>query len=136
MGMFNDTFTIFSGGHQLAVSSRGIAWKADLDRLRNPEDYGTRANTSWLHDRYPGIISQPDGVHDERFAVWMRPSALPNIRKKYGILRANLRTGQIITVRLGLNFLADSPHLEKRIGFTTLTNWGGTDNSLAVILLA
>jgi len=136
--MFNDTFSTSLEGstETLRLELRGTAWPSDLKQFKNPEDRKTRKDTSWLSDRYPTIIKDTEDVRNERFAVWMRPSAFANVRRPYGHLQQSLRKGDKVVIEIDDHFPAVDPLLTKTISFTSLTPWGGTSQDLALIILA
>lgn len=40
--------------------------------MRNPEAYPHVEHVDWLFMRYPEVISEAQGVKNERFVEWMR----------------------------------------------------------------
>uniref|UniRef100_A0A7S1RD31 Phospholipid-transporting ATPase n=1 Tax=Alexandrium catenella TaxID=2925 RepID=A0A7S1RD31_ALECA len=132
LGMFNDTFEVLS--HPLDTT--GVAWAADVDYYTNPPDYSSRPNTSWLYRRFPTIPGlKAEGVKNEAFATWARPSAMPNVQKPYGYLRSPLKAGDTVTVRINASFPVASLSARKELVLTSLTNMGGRDDSLGLFLL-
>jgi len=130
--MFNDTFEVLS--HPFDTS--GAAWKSDMDYFANPPDYRTRQNVSWLYRRFPTIQElEAQGVKNEAFAAWARPSAMPTVQKPYGYLRTSLKAGDVVTVRISANFPVESLKARKELVFTTLTSMGGRDDGLGIFLL-
>merc|ERR1712037_455290 len=77
--VFDDSFEVVG----MAIDSEETVWPSDRQVFKNPEDYPTRPSTSWLYQRYPGVLSEAEGIRDSRFMNWMRPSALPVLRKPY-----------------------------------------------------
>jgi len=106
--VFNDTFKVIGR----SFDTKNIAWQVDLDRYANPEDYGedetSLGKTSWLYDRYPGVISEDEGVNNEHFATWMRPSAQSRVWNPYGYLYEDLEAGEILEIQIDNNYPMNS----------------------------
>merc|ERR1719356_2241066 len=111
-------------------------WPWDYERSQNPTDYETRANTSWLYDRYPTVISKPLGVKSRRFVDWVFPSFFNHVRNTYDYIDTPLSKGQTLTLRINANFPVESIGAEKRIIISTRNGLGGRHNMLAYVLLA
>merc|ERR1712141_772124 len=87
---------------------RGVAWSEDVERYRNPSDYGLRPNTEWLYDLYPGIVSYEEGVRNDQFVQWMRPSATFRVWNAYGYVDDEIQEGQHLTIQITSNFPTES----------------------------
>jgi len=98
--LFNDTFEIVNH----TIDKNHISWKTDEDRFNNPQDYPARPGTSWLFQRYPTVVTEAEGVKNEAFVEWVRPSALPRVWKNYGWLHHELPAGQMVKVNINSSF--------------------------------
>jgi len=131
-GLFNDTFEVL----ERDFDTSGVAWKSDISWYTNPSNY-KEANISWLYRRNPSIPGlEEEGVKNEAFAVWARPSAMPTVRKHYGYLHSPLKAGELVTVRINASFPVESLGASKELVLTTLTGLGGRDDSLGLFLLS
>lgn len=130
---FNDTVEVLGLGTRL--DETGIAWKSDVDRFANPSDYPSRPDTSWLYERYPSIVSESEGVKNEHFVTWMRPSAMSYVQKRYGSLSTSLSSGEIVSIRINASFPVRDLEARKEIVFTTYTNLGGRDDAFGMFLV-
>jgi hypothetical protein len=132
--LFNDTFEILGtswNGQALPIDSSDIAWKTDYERFANPNDYPNRPGTSWLYERYPTIVSEVEGVKNQRFVSWMRPQALATVQKPYGYLRDSvLPAGQTITIRINSSFPVASLEATKEFVLTERRTFGGRYSSM------
>jgi len=130
--VFNDTLSI--DGY--VIDSSGIAWSSDVGRFTNPPGYPDIAGTSWLHDRYPSLIGKTEGVANQHFIVWMRPSGLPHVINPYGVLSGPpLRKGQKLTVRINASFPADAMDSSRVFSLITTNVLGGRNHFLSFTLL-
>jgi hypothetical protein len=129
--VFNDTFEFFDSD----LDETEIAWASDVKRFRNPDDYPSRADTSWLSTRYPLLVSTEEGVDNEHFVTWMRPSALATVEKRYGYLHNSLKAGNNISVRINATFPVQSLDARKELILTTFTGMGCRDTSFGIFLL-
>jgi len=129
---FNDTFEIAG----IPIDQKNIAWKTDVDRFANPSDYPARTATSWLHERYPTIVAESEGVRNEHFVNWMRPEALPRVTKTYGNIRTKLTAGQIITLHINASFPVSGLEATKELVLTTYNALGGKNAAFVTFLWA
>jgi hypothetical protein len=130
--VFNDSFEI--KGHHIDKSN--LAWKEDLERFRNPKDYAKREKTSWLYERYPDVVPKDEGVNNEQFLVWMRPSALERVWNPYGYIRdKTLRKGDVLTVSIESNYPMDQLGGWKQLVLTTTGPMGGRHHGFGYCLL-
>jgi len=130
--VFNDSFTV--EGYDLDKSN--LAWKEDLDRYKNPSDYLKRDKTSWLYERYPDVVAKDEGVNNEQFAVWMRPSALQRVWNPYGYIRdKTLRKGDTLSVNIESNY----PMLQmggwKQLVLTEVGTLGGRHHGFGIFMI-
>eukprot|EP00928_Gymnodinium_smaydae_P030767 TRINITY_DN22786_c0_g1_i1.p2 TRINITY_DN22786_c0_g1~~TRINITY_DN22786_c0_g1_i1.p2 ORF type:complete len:244 (+),score=58.87 TRINITY_DN22786_c0_g1_i1:311-1042(+) len=130
--LFNDTFDVLG----VDVDKAGIAWDSDVSRFANPPNFPGAADTSWLFERYPTVISQGTNTLDEDFVAWMRPGGTPWIRKHYGFLRTPLQAGQTVTLRINASYPLPAPDTTKEVVLTTTTGMGARDDGLALFLLS
>jgi hypothetical protein len=130
--MFNDSFEI--KGH--SVDKSNLAWPEDLHRYQNPPDYKKRSDTSWLYDRYPDVVPEDEGVNNEQFLVWMRPSALQRVWNPYGYIRdKTLRKGTKLTVEIESNYPMEQMDGWKQLVLTTTGPMGGRHHGFGYCLL-
>jgi hypothetical protein len=94
--------------------------------------YPDDANTQYLYEAYPGIISPIDGVNDKHFQVWMRPAALPNFRKLYGKIDGDFKAGDRISFNIVANYEVASFDSSKSIVISTIGEFGGQNPYLGV----
>jgi len=112
--VFNDTFAI--EGHTFTTA--GAAWASDLTNLK-----------------VCGLDEGKNGDDLERLAVWMRPAALPQLRKTYGYLETPLKAGDILKVNISVNYPVASISARKWFGFETTNSLGGSDSGLGKLLI-
>jgi len=131
--MFNDTFLIKD--HDIDKSN--LAWPEDVARFRNPSDYRKREKTSWLYDRYEDIENiKEEGVKNEQFLVWMRPSALARVWNPYGYLREKtLKKGQTLSIEIESNYPMKQMGGWKQLVLTTVGTMGGRHHGFGYCLL-
>lgn len=129
--MFNDTFEL----EGIMFDTSDIAWPTDVDWFENPPDHLSRPNTSWLHDRYPGIVEEEEGVRNPHFVTWMRPEATSYAQKLYGRLDQALEKGQSLSLSINANFIATSLGARKELVLTTYNSLGGRNDALGIFLL-
>jgi len=141
--MFNDTFDVKSpSGHQgkliaMPLDTEGTAWEEDGARYRNPKDYLHRDHTTWLYETYnkiPGL--KEEGVENERFQVWMRPSAFPTVTNPIGRFNRSLIKGEVLHINIGSYFPLPSEDGYKVLVLTELTSLGGRSDFGERLLLA
>lgn len=106
---FNDSYEIFFNGRRLEIDTKRTAWASDVERYNNPLDYPWEgavdpADKLFLFEEYPGVIRRQDGVKDEAFANWMRPSSVPRVWNRYGILSEVFEPGDSIEVVIHSRF--------------------------------
>jgi len=131
MSMFNDTFSV-SG---LAIDKKNVAWASDVERYRNPEDYLKRPGTVWLHDLYPGIVSQDEGVKNEQFVTWMRPAALRRVVKHYGWIQEKLEAGRVLKLSIQSRYPVREFDGYKHLIITELGPFGGRHHGFGYTLM-
>jgi hypothetical protein len=127
---FNDTFEL-SG---LPIDTAGIAWESDVQRFANPASYPNRPKTSWLYERYATIVTQAEGVKNERFVSWMRPQALPRVMKPLGEIETKLEAGQTLTVNINASFPVNKLKARKELVLSTYNAFGGKNPDLILYL--
>ena len=86
----------------------------------------------YLYETYPGIISPIDGVTDEHFIVWMRTAGLPNFRKLYGRIEADMKKGDVLNFNVTQNFDVSSFDGSKSIVISTVGEFGGKNPFLGI----
>jgi hypothetical protein len=133
--MFNDTFNMKLEDKALAIDSSNIAWAEDVERYRNPEDYKERKKTSWLYERYPNIVGKDEGVNNEHFATWMRPSALQRVWNPYGIIWRPLKKREMIELTIENNYPMHKFHGWKQVVLTTTNLMGGRHNGFGLFMV-
>ncbi|XP_055332939.1 cell cycle control protein 50A-like [Paramacrobiotus metropolitanus] len=92
--MFNDTIKLhmISGNHEVPLLRTGLAWPLEKALFKNPEGKP-------LNESYDGYVKPPswskniwemdqeiafnNGMENEDFIIWMRPSAFPDFRKVF-----------------------------------------------------
>jgi len=135
--VFNDTFNIKNIGLGGKLNTSGQAWRSDIERYNNPPDYPGRANTSWLFERYEGVVSKEKGVKDDGFVDWMRPAALPRVWKRYAKLdNQTLEAGTIVELEITSNFPIDSINGGfKRVVLTEIGPMGARHSGFGYVLV-
>lgn len=103
--VYNDTFYI-EGVH---MDQRDISWPTDLNFISYVD----------IDDNFSSLFESPE-IAKEHAAVWMRPSAFPEVLKKYGTTNRSFYQGDRITIRVNQSYPGGDYH--KRIW---LTNWDG-----------
>ena len=116
---FNDTYKIKKqgGNETIIISKNGIAWSVDRDKYKNSENANER---QWLD------------VEDERFIVWMRPAAIPDFRKPWGIVERDLTKGDYV-VTITNNYPVKSFEGQKYFILSTVNGLGGKNYFLAIL---
>lgn len=66
--------------------------------------YPDPAQTQYLYETFPEVVSPLVGVKSERFAVWMKIAALPRFRKLYGRIEQTLEKGDVLTFDINSRF--------------------------------
>lgn len=87
--------------------------------------YPSDSTTQYLYETYPDQISPIDGVTDEHFIVWMKPSILPTFRKLYGSINGTFESGQKLVIDVIANYEVGSFDAKKGLVISTLGNFGG-----------
>eukprot|EP00933_Yihiella_yeosuensis_P004379 TRINITY_DN108747_c0_g1_i1.p1 TRINITY_DN108747_c0_g1~~TRINITY_DN108747_c0_g1_i1.p1 ORF type:complete len:621 (+),score=91.91 TRINITY_DN108747_c0_g1_i1:3-1865(+) len=136
---FNDTFRLrrSSLSPAMDLSLADIAWSSDLSRMKNPPEYSNRAtdSVSWLYDRYPTVVSEAEGVTNERFVDWMRPEALPFMIKPMGTLNADLKKGDVLYLDINSSFPVSHLGVTKTLMLMTESPLGGRCHALGSFLV-
>jgi hypothetical protein len=135
---FNDSFGIYNQGDDKSmVDSSDIVFPSETeDTWKNPPSYGTKYDkTSWLHERYPGVIKKEDGVKNRHFMVHMRPGALGYAQKKYGVINKPLHAGEKLRIRVDARFPVSGFDGRKFLILTTNSVLGGRNDFLGYELL-
>ena len=116
---FNDTYNIKKqgGNEAIIISKNGIAWSVDKNNYKNSENSNEH---QWLD------------IEDERFMVWMRPAALPDFRKPWGIIERDLTKGDYI-VTITNNYPVKSFDGKKYFILSTVNRLGGKNYFLATL---
>jgi phosphoserine phosphatase len=129
---FNDTFEFLNVG----MTQEGIAWKSDMSRFKDP-NFPDPSNISWLYQRFPTIIQEATGVKNGHFAVWMRPDAYKEVRKKYGYINTYLQPNFSLDIQINASYpIANvGSGIVKELVITTLSSFGGRDESFGWFLL-
>lgn len=126
---FNDTFKIDG----VTIDDRSIAWASDKDRYANPRDYDSSSKI-WLNDLFPSVIGG-DGVQNEHFLVWMRPSALTRIWNPYGYIQQDFDKGERLRLEITDRFPVTWPNGYKELVLTEINFIGGRHLLFARILI-
>jgi len=135
--LFNDTFAVRQGGSDLEIDYSVSAWRSDVSRYNNPEDYLQRSLTSWLPDRYqePAVFEDL-GVKSEHFVDWMRPSALPRVWNRYGSINGTFEKGTTLTISIQSNYPVQGiPGSLKRVLLTEMNEMGGRHSGFGLGLI-
>lgn len=82
-------------------------------------------STQYLYETYPDQISPIDGVTNEHFMVWMKPSILPTFRKLYGSINGTFESGQKLVIDVIANYEVGSFDAKKGLVISTLGDFGG-----------
>jgi len=94
--------------------------------------YPDNANTQYLYESYPKVVSPIEGVENEHFIVWMRTAGLPTFRKLYGKIDSDLKKGDTLDFEMDLNFEVDSFDGSKALVISTLGDFGGKNSFLGI----
>jgi LEM3 (ligand-effect modulator 3) family / CDC50 family len=87
--------------------------------------YPDNDSVQYLYESYPKQISPLDGIKDEHFLVWMRPTFLPTFRKLYGSISGNFQSGDQLVFAIEANFEVESFEGSKTLIITQLGQAGG-----------
>lgn len=134
--LFNDTLELYhNNGSRIVIDNKNIAWNSDVSRYNNPADYKTgRPNTTWLYELFPDVVKREEGVKNEAFAAWMRPSALGRVWNHYGWINERLHKNDIISFNISSSFDA-TPEGSKLFVITERNVFGGRHTDLGVALI-
>ena len=134
----NDSYTLTrASGVPLAVSAKGIAFKADVNKR-----FASAAPPTHFNDvpslRGGGQLA-PNATPlaaDERFVAWMRTPALSRFRKLWGrIDGVTIAAGETITVGVANNWNSYGFSGTKRVVLSTSTWLGGANHFMGVAYL-
>ncbi|XP_051128486.1 ALA-interacting subunit 3-like [Andrographis paniculata] len=129
--LFNDTYTFNRSNEQLAVNTKGIAWKSDRDHKFGDKVYPKNFQNGTLKGGGTLDPSKPLS-EQENLIVWMRTAALPTFRKLYGKIQVDLEENDTIHVAIGNNYNTYSFNGKKKLVLST-TSWLGGKNSFVGI---
>ncbi len=87
--------------------------------------YPNDETTQYLYETYPDQISPIDGVTNEHFMVWMKPSILPTFRKLYGSINGTFNSGDKLVINIVANYEVGSFDAKKSLVISTLGSFGG-----------
>lgn len=111
----------------------------DCERYYDPKTdtyylywYPENDSTQYLYESYPKVVSPIQGVENEHFIVWMRTAGLPTFRKLYGKIHHDLKTGDMLSFDMDLNFEVDSFDGSKALVISTLGDFGGKNSFLGI----
>ena len=120
---FNDTFSLKKKKEKeeqedeiIQIEAKGIALEIDKEKFKNLET----PERQWKD------------IEDERFIVWMRPSALPDFRKPWGRINTDLKKGEYI-LYIKNNYPVESFNGEKYFIISMANAFGGKNYLLAVL---
>jgi len=130
--LFNDTLELQHNGNRIDINKERVAWKSDIMRYKNPKDYPNRPKTTWLYQLFPDVVKKDEGVENEAFAAWMRPSALGRVWNHYGWIHQNLKKGD----KISFNINSFNATLGSKMFFITERNiFGGRHTELGTGLM-
>lgn len=133
--LFNDTLELYhNNGDRIHIDKKSVAWNSDVSRYKNPNDYESRANTTWLYELFPDVVKKEEGVKSEAFAAWMRPSALGRVWNHYGWIHQKLNKNDIISFNISSSFNA-TPEGSKLFVITERNIFGGRHTDLGIALI-
>ncbi|OQV20929.1 Cell cycle control protein 50A [Hypsibius exemplaris] len=88
--LFNDSIQLLSNNQPIPLAKTGLAWSGEKALFKNPQGHA-------LNESYANYVAPPawtkniwdldpetafnNGLENEDFIIWMRPSAFPNFRK-------------------------------------------------------
>merc|ERR1719223_2475523 len=109
-GYFNDTFHIVG----VDIDDSALAWDTDIEHL-GPLPNGSESG--------------------EHYAVWKRPAAMPEVRKKYGYLHHRLRQGDVLTILIHTNFPSRGDGAQRKFVIMSPGDLGAPLPGLVLLLL-
>lgn len=128
VSLFNDSFSIAGK----SIDETSIAWDSDIERYNNPLDYG-QSGKSWLYERFPSVVRESEGVKNEHFVAWMRPSAFPRVWNSYGWLREDLHAGETLKITIHNRYPVEWPNGYKELVLTERNALGGRHHGLSLV---
>ena len=121
------------------MSETGISWLADRTSkykavaAANYAQYSSKVQ--FLNDTYPNLYNTSSTVLDvdnEHFIVWMRPAALPNFRKLYGVIKTSVPAGTVLTFSVTSAFPVSVFSGKKSLVLSTMSWMGGKNDFLGI----
>eukprot|EP00009_Paramoeba_aestuarina_P006505 CAMPEP_0201507478 /NCGR_PEP_ID=MMETSP0161_2-20130828/1128_1 /ASSEMBLY_ACC=CAM_ASM_000251 /TAXON_ID=180227 /ORGANISM="Neoparamoeba aestuarina, Strain SoJaBio B1-5/56/2" /LENGTH=245 /DNA_ID=CAMNT_0047901857 /DNA_START=621 /DNA_END=1361 /DNA_ORIENTATION=+ len=130
---FNDTFTLISpDAVNIPLSSDGVAWESDIDRLFNDD---IKVTGTLMVPPVPGCTDPEDcSFQDPDFVVWMRVAALPTFRKLHRIINEDLPAGSY-DMEITNVYPVDEFDGEKRFVLSEASWIGGKNDFLGIAYL-
>mmetsp|Transcript_84885 Transcript_84885/g.169889 ORF Transcript_84885/g.169889 Transcript_84885/m.169889 type:complete len:367 (+) Transcript_84885:50-1150(+) len=98
--------------------------------------YPNDADTQYLYESFPEVVSPMLGVNTDRFQVWMRAAALPKFRKLYATITSDIKSGEAIEFEVEANFDVSAFKGTKSLVLSTTTWFGGKNDFLGTCFLA
>ena len=92
--------------------------------------YPNNDNVQYLYESFPEVVSPIEGVKNEHFVNWMRTAGLPQFRKLYGIIKADILAGETLAFTIQTNYEVASFKGTKSIVVTTLADFGNQNFAL------
>jgi len=136
--MFNDTYEL--KGYD--IDKTNIAWKSDVERYKNPSSYPYNASSSstnkshwWLFQQFPTVVKRSEGVDNEAFITWMRPSAFHDIWNPVGWIHKKISKGEELEVTIHSDFPSKPLQAYKMLVFTEWGAMGGRHNEFGILLV-
>lgn len=97
--------------------------------------YPDDAETQYLYESFPEVVTPMLGVNTDRFQVWMRTAALPKFRKLYAKITDDIKKGEVIKFDIQANFDVSKFKGTKSLVLTTTTWFGGKNDFLGTCFL-
>jgi len=110
---------VYDEANKIDIDYTGIAWQSDIKHKFFNLEGDAKFTKQWAN------------IEEESFIVWMRTAGLPNFRKLYGKLNANLKPGDY-TLRIEENYNVSSFNGSKHFVLSTTNFLGGQNYFLAV----